>query len=86
MVFYIFSPLFFASMGLRANFLTHFDLPLVLGLLMVALIAKFIGACIGAYLGGKQGNQAVMIGFGLDTPRRHGDHPRLPRAGVLIDQ
>jgi Kef-type K+ transport system membrane component KefB len=65
MVFYIFSPLFFASMGLRANFITHFDLPLVVGLLMVAVIAKFIGACIGAYLGGKQGNQAFMIGFGL---------------------
>ena len=65
MVFYIFSPLFFASMGLRSNFITHFDLPLVVGLLMVALIAKFIGACIGAYLGGKQGNQVFMIGFGL---------------------
>jgi Kef-type K+ transport system membrane component KefB len=65
MVFYIFSPLFFASMGMRANFIIHFDLPLVLGLLTVALIAKFIGACIGAYFGGKQGNQAFMIGFGL---------------------
>ena len=65
MVFYIFSPLFFASMGLRSNFITHFDLPLVVGLLMVALFAKFIGACIGAYLGGKRGNQAFMIGFGL---------------------
>jgi Kef-type K+ transport system membrane component KefB len=44
MVFYIFSPLFFASMGLRANFITHFDLPLVFGLLMVAVFAKFVGA------------------------------------------
>jgi Kef-type K+ transport system membrane component KefB len=50
MVFYIFSPLF-ASMGLRANFITHFDLPLVVVLLIVALIAKFIGGCIGAYFG-----------------------------------
>jgi Kef-type K+ transport system membrane component KefB len=64
MVFYIFSPLF-ASMGLRANFITHFDLPLVVVLLIVALIAKFIGDCIGAYLGGKQGNDAFLIGFGL---------------------
>ena len=35
------------------------------GLLIVALIAKSIGGCIGAYLGGKQGNHAFMIGFGL---------------------
>jgi Kef-type K+ transport system membrane component KefB len=65
MVFYIFSPLFFASMGLRANFITHFDLPLVLGLLIVAVVAKFVGCCFGAYLGGKHGNQAFIIGFGL---------------------
>ena len=52
-------------MGLRANFITHFDLPLVVVLLIVALIAKFIGDCIGAYLGGKQGNHAFLIGFGL---------------------
>jgi Kef-type K+ transport system membrane component KefB len=65
MVFYIFSPIFFASMGLRANFITHFDLPLVLGLLLVAVLAKFIGGCIGAYFGGKEGNQAFIIGFGL---------------------
>lgn len=52
-------------MGLRTNFITHFDLPLVVVLLIVALIAKFIGGCIGAYLGGKQGNHAFMIGFGL---------------------
>jgi Kef-type K+ transport system membrane component KefB len=64
MVFYIFSPLFFASMGLRANFITHFDLPLVVVLLIVALIGKFIGGCIGAYLGGKQGNHALVIDFG----------------------
>ena len=65
MVFYIFSPIFFASMGLRANFITHFDLPLVLGLLTVAVLAKFIGACIGAYLGGKKGYPVFIIGFGL---------------------
>lgn len=61
--FLYFLPAFFASMGLRTNFITHFDLPLVVVLLIVALIAKFIGGCIGAYLGGKQGNHAFMIGL-----------------------
>ena len=41
MVFYIFSPLFFASMGLPSDFIRHFDLPLVLGLLVIALDCKF---------------------------------------------
>ena len=65
MVFYIFAPIFFASMGLRANFINHFDLPLVLGVLAIAVAAKFTGGYLGAYLGGKRGHQAYAIGFGL---------------------
>ncbi|HXV83028.1 MAG TPA: cation:proton antiporter [Candidatus Binatia bacterium] len=65
MVFYIFAPIFFASMGLRANFVNHFDLPLVSAMLAVALAAKFTGGYLGAYLGGKRGHQACAIGFGL---------------------
>lgn len=65
MVFYIFAPIFFASMGLRANFVDHFDLPLMLAVLTVAVVAKFTGGYLGAYLGGKRGYQACAIGFGL---------------------
>jgi Kef-type K+ transport system membrane component KefB len=65
MVFYIFAPIFFASMGLRANFIDHFDLPLVLAVLGVAVAAKFTGGYFGAYLGGRRGYQACAIGFGL---------------------
>ena len=65
MVFYIFAPIFFASMGLRANFVSHFDLPLVLAVLAIAVAAKFTGGFIGAYLGGRRGYQACAIGFGL---------------------
>lgn len=65
MVFYIFAPIFFASMGLRANFIDHFDLPLVLAVLAVAVAAKFTGGYLGAYLGGRRGYQACAIGFGL---------------------
>jgi Kef-type K+ transport system membrane component KefB len=65
MVFYIFAPIFFASMGLRANFVSHFDVPLVLAVLGVAVIAKFTGGYLGAYFGGRKGHQACAIGFGL---------------------
>jgi Kef-type K+ transport system membrane component KefB len=65
MVFYIFAPIFFASMGLRANFINHFDLPLVLAVLAIAVVAKFTGGYLGAYLGGKRGHQACAIAFGL---------------------
>jgi Kef-type K+ transport system membrane component KefB len=65
MVFYIFAPIFFASMGLRANFVDHFDLPLVLAVLAIAVAAKFTGGYLGAYLGAKRGHQACAIGFGL---------------------
>jgi Kef-type K+ transport system membrane component KefB len=65
MVFYIFAPIFFASMGLRANFVTHFDLPLVLAVLAIAVAAKFTGGYLGAYLGGRRGHEACAIGFGL---------------------
>jgi Kef-type K+ transport system membrane component KefB len=65
MVYYIFSPIFFATMGLRADFTEHFDLPLALGLLTVAMVAKFIGGCLGAQLGGKKGRETFAIGSGL---------------------
>jgi Kef-type K+ transport system membrane component KefB len=65
MVFYIFAPIFFASMGLRANFIDHFDLPLVLAVFSVAIAAKFAGGYLGAYLGGRRGYQACAIGVGL---------------------
>jgi len=65
MVFYIFAPIFFASMGLRANFIDNFDLPLVLAVLVIAVAAKFSGGYVGAYLGGSKGYQACAIGFGL---------------------
>jgi len=65
MVFYIFAPIFFASMALRANFVNHFDFTLVLAVLGVAVVAKFTGGYLGAYLGGKRGRQACAIGFGL---------------------
>ena len=65
MVFYIFAPIFFATMGLRANFILNFDLPLVLGFLTIAIVAKVVGGCAGAFLGGKRGPTTLAVAFGL---------------------
>jgi mannitol/fructose-specific phosphotransferase system IIA component (Ntr-type) len=51
----IFAPVFFASIGLRVNFVTHFDWPLV----SLVLILACSGKLLGAYLGARWGRMAV---------------------------
>lgn len=63
--FYVFSPIFFASMGLRANFLADFDLFLVGGTIVIACIGKVSGGTLGAVFAGKPRREAAAIGFGL---------------------
>lgn len=66
-VLYIFAPLFFASMGMRANFLAHFDLPLVVGILSIACLGKILGGTAGALWGGMKWGEALAVGFGLNA-------------------
>jgi len=62
-----FAPLYFVSIGQRANFASDFDLPLVLLVLFVACIGKIGGAGFGAWLGGMPTRQALAVGFGLNA-------------------
>ncbi len=48
MVFAIFVPLFFASIGLRIDFFKNFDLFLVLFLTVFSIVGKFLGGYVGA--------------------------------------
>ena len=64
-VLYLFAPIFFASMGMRADFIAHFDLYLVLGVLAIACAGKVLGGSLGAALGGMKPFHALSIGFGL---------------------
>jgi Kef-type K+ transport system membrane component KefB len=66
-VLYLFAPLFFASMGMRANFIAHFDAVLVLGILAIACVGKILGGALGAYLGGMPQREALAVGFGLNA-------------------
>lgn len=63
----IFGPLFFVSIGLYVNFVTSFNLVIVLVLIVLALTSKLIGAYTGARLGGLKKYQSLAVGFGMNT-------------------
>jgi Kef-type K+ transport system membrane component KefB len=63
-----FAPLYFVSMGMSANFLTHFDWGLVLLLVTVACVSKVGAALLGARLAGMPlDRHAWAIAFGLNA-------------------
>jgi Kef-type K+ transport system membrane component KefB len=64
-VLYLFAPIFFASMGMRADFISHFDPFLVLGVLAIGCVGKVLGCSLGAALGGVKWSRALSIAFGL---------------------
>lgn len=52
MVYAIFIPLFFAGIGLKADFLKHFDARLVFFVVGLGIFGKFLGAYLGAIFSG----------------------------------
>jgi len=62
-----FAPLYFVSVGLRANFVKDFDLPLVLVVLFIASLGKIAGASFGAWLGGMSPRESLAVGSGLNA-------------------
>jgi Kef-type K+ transport system membrane component KefB len=67
LVNYVFAPLYFVSIGLRANFSANFDLLLVLLLILVASLGKILGATLGARLSKMPVREALVVGFGMNT-------------------
>lgn len=63
----VFAPLFFASIGLRVDFLANFDPLLVAVIIVVACAGETIGSGIGAMLAGFPKRQAWAIGFALNA-------------------
>ncbi|KAF0152488.1 MAG: Na/H antiporter [Ignavibacteria bacterium] len=63
----IFAPLFFVSIGLRVNFIQHFDLGIVLLFLILAFVGKVIGCGLGAYWGGMSKEDSLTVGFGMNS-------------------
>lgn len=64
---FIFAPLFFVSIGLRVDFISHFDLPLVLAVLGIACLGKILGCGLGARLSGMDARESWAVGFGLNA-------------------
>ncbi|HYV90348.1 MAG TPA: cation:proton antiporter [Chitinophagales bacterium] len=67
MIAYVFSPLFFVSVGLRVNVLTNFNLGTVLFILAISIIGKLLGGFIGARLSGFKTHKAFAVGFGMNA-------------------
>ena len=63
----IFAPVFFASLGLRADFVASFDLRLCVLVFLVASGAKVIGCTLGSRAGGLRWRPAAAVGFGLNA-------------------
>jgi Kef-type K+ transport system membrane component KefB len=63
----VLAPLFFASVGLRLNFISNFNLETVLLILVIACAAKLIGAFIGSSLSGMKRNESIAVAFGMNA-------------------
>jgi Kef-type K+ transport system membrane component KefB/mannitol/fructose-specific phosphotransferase system IIA component (Ntr-type) len=63
----IFAPVFFASLGLRADFVKSFDLRLCTLVFLIASGAKIIGCTLGSRAGGLRWRPAAAVGFGLNA-------------------
>ena len=61
----IFAPVFFASIGLRINFVEAFNPVAVAIVLVVALLGKVIGCFLGAKLAGLSPRESWGVGFGM---------------------
>ncbi|HYV90349.1 MAG TPA: cation:proton antiporter [Chitinophagales bacterium] len=66
-VTYVFSPLFFVSIGLKVNFVSNFDLGIVFFVLAISILGKVLGGFTGARLSGFKTNKAMAVGFGMNA-------------------
>lgn len=63
----VFSPIFFASIGLKVHFITHFDGVLVLIVLVIACACKLVGGVAGAKWGRMDNREALAVGFAMNS-------------------
>lgn len=66
-VSFIFAPIFFASIGLRIDFIAHFDGLLTVAVLVIACLGKIVGCTLGARVGRIPLREAIAIGFAMNA-------------------
>lgn len=62
-----FAPLFFATIGLRVDFVKSFDPWLCLLMVLIACLGKILGCGLGARLAGMPQREAWAVGFGMNA-------------------
>ena len=63
----VFAPFFFASIGLRTNFVSNFNLGITATVLVVACVGKLVGAGWGARLGGMDPKSSLAVGLAMNA-------------------
>ncbi len=63
----VFAPFFFASIGLRTNFVSNFNWKLTVTLIGVACLGKLLGAGWGARLGGMDRRTSWGVGLAMNA-------------------
>ncbi len=61
------APLYFVSVGLKANFIANFDWFLVLMVFLIACVGKVTGATLGALLGKMPLKESLAVGFAMNA-------------------
>jgi Kef-type K+ transport system membrane component KefB/mannitol/fructose-specific phosphotransferase system IIA component (Ntr-type) len=63
----VFAPVFFASIGLRVDFVRAFDARLCALVFVVATVPKLIGCAVGSRIGGMRWRESAAVGFGMNA-------------------
>jgi Kef-type K+ transport system membrane component KefB len=63
----VFAPIYFVSVGLKADFVASFDAVLVAAVFVVACVGKLVGVTLGARLGGMAPREALAVAFGMNA-------------------
>ena len=63
----VFAPFFFASIGLRTNFITNFNLGIAATVILVACLGKLLGAGGGARLSGMDRRTSWGVGLAMNA-------------------
>jgi Kef-type K+ transport system membrane component KefB/mannitol/fructose-specific phosphotransferase system IIA component (Ntr-type) len=63
----VFAPFFFASIGLRTNFVTNFNWKMTLAVVAVACVGKLLGAGLGARFGGMDARTSWGVGLAMNA-------------------
>lgn len=63
----LFAPVYFVSIGLKLDLIGHFDLTMVLAVLILACVGKIAGSTFGSWVAGMNIRESICVGLGLNA-------------------